>query len=190
LQEISHFENGDRSSNYPSGDDIKNDGVLFLSTKNVVDDRLDLSTSVFITAEKFKSLSRGKAKRNDLIITLRGTLGACCIFDCEYETAFINAQMMIIRPKVEGTHNYLHALLTSKQAKDRFARIGYGAAVPQLSASQLSELTIPDPPLDLQLEFARRAVAVEKLKAVHRASLYELDALFAVLQYRAFSGEL
>ena len=190
LSEISHFENGDRSSNYPSGGDIKDEGVLFLSTKNVVDDRLDLSAAVFITEEKFKSLSRGKAKRNDLIITLRGTLGTCCIFDCEYETAFINAQMMIIRPIQEGTHRYLYALLTSRQAKDRFARIGYGAAVRQLSASQLSELPIPVPPPDLQHEFERRINVVEKLKAAHRASLAELDALFAVLQHRAFRGEL
>lgn len=39
-------------------------------------------------------------------------------------------------------------------------------------------------------EFARRVAAVEKLKATQRASLVELDALFASLQHRAFRGEL
>ena len=43
---------------------------------------------------------------------------------------------------------------------------------------------------DCQREFARRVAAVEKLKAAHRASLAELDALFAALQHRAFCGEL
>lgn len=42
----------------------------------------------------------------------------------------------------------------------------------------------------LQLEFARRVIAVEKLRTAHRASLAELDALFAALHYRAFRGEL
>ena len=46
------------------------------------------------------------------------------------------------------------------------------------------------PPLSLQLEFARRVRAVEKLKTAQRASLAELDALFASLQHRAFRGEL
>lgn len=46
------------------------------------------------------------------------------------------------------------------------------------------------PPLPLQQDFARRVAAVEKLKAVHRASLAGLDALFASLQHRAFRGEL
>ena len=44
--------------------------------------------------------------------------------------------------------------------------------------------------VDLQLEFARRVVAVEKLKVVQRASLAKLDALFASLQTRVFRGNL
>jgi type I restriction enzyme S subunit len=46
------------------------------------------------------------------------------------------------------------------------------------------------PPIELQHEFARRVSAVEKLKTAQRASLAELDALFASLQHRAFRGEL
>ena len=46
------------------------------------------------------------------------------------------------------------------------------------------------PPIELQREFARRVRAVEKLKTAQRASLAELDALFASLQHRAFRGEL
>jgi type I restriction enzyme S subunit len=46
------------------------------------------------------------------------------------------------------------------------------------------------PPTKLQREFARRVQAVEKLKTTQRASLAELDALFATLQHRAFRGEL
>lgn len=49
---------------------------------------------------------------------------------------------------------------------------------------------LPLPPLPLQREFARRVTAVEALKTAHRASLAELDALFATLQHRAFKGEL
>ena len=54
----------------------------------------------------------------------------------------------------------------------------------------LRSLPLPVPPVILQREFARRIAAVEKLKAVQRASLAEMDALFASLQHRAFRGEL
>jgi type I restriction enzyme, S subunit len=64
-------------------------------------------------------------------------------------------------------------------------------AQPNINARQYGhELELPMPPIPLQHEFARRAAAVERLKAAHRASLAELDALFASLQHRAFRGEL
>ncbi|MBA3256880.1 MAG: restriction endonuclease subunit S [Pyrinomonadaceae bacterium] len=46
------------------------------------------------------------------------------------------------------------------------------------------------PPMKLQREFARRVGEVDKLKTAQRASLAEMDALFATLQHRAFRGEL
>ena len=59
-----------------------------------------------------------------------------------------------------------------------------------ISVSEVRAAPIAVPPLSLQREFARRIAAVEKLKTTHRASLAELDALFATLQHRAFRGEL
>jgi type I restriction enzyme, S subunit len=54
----------------------------------------------------------------------------------------------------------------------------------------LEGITLLEPSLPLQREFTRRFRAVEKLKTAQRASLAELDALFASLQHRAFRGEL
>jgi type I restriction enzyme S subunit len=188
LGEITSFENGDRSSNYPSGDDIVNSGVLFLSTKNIVADSLDLRHKQFITEDKYNQLSRGKARKGDLIITLRGTLGACCIFDCEYEKAFINAQMMIIRPAKELVVGFLHDFLVTESIKSHFQRIGQGAAVPQLTAKQFKELLIPLPTLELQLKYEtiRRFV----LATIVRLSGGEEQDFFNSLSQKAFSGQL
>ncbi len=188
LGEITSFENGDRSSNYPSGEDVVNSGVLFLSTKNIVADSLDLRHKQFITEEKFNQLSRGKARKGDLIITLRGTLGACCIFDCEYEKAFINAQMMIIRPAKELVAGFLHDFLVTESIKSHFQRIGQGAAVPQLTAKQFKELLIPLPTLELQLKYEtiRRFVLATTVKLSGR----EEQDFFNSLSQKAFSGQL
>ena len=61
---------------------------------------------------------------------------------------------------------------------------------PLVSGSRIYPVEILVPPIDLQREFAQRVGAVEKLKTAHKASLAELDALFASLQHRAFRGEL
>lgn len=64
------------------------------------------------------------------------------------------------------------------------------AAQPLVSGSRIYPVEILVPPIPLQREFDRRVTAVEALKTAHRASLAELDALFASLQHRAFKGEL
>ncbi|MEA5489471.1 MULTISPECIES: restriction endonuclease subunit S [Pseudanabaena] len=64
------------------------------------------------------------------------------------------------------------------------------SAQKNINLAILRDLNVPFPPLPLQKEFAQRVEAVEKLKATHRASLSQLQALFASLQHRAFRGEL
>lgn len=59
-----------------------------------------------------------------------------------------------------------------------------------LTLNHLRAFPIPLPPIGLQREFAHRTAAVETLKNAHRASLSELETLFASLQHRAFRGEL
>lgn len=60
----------------------------------------------------------------------------------------------------------------------------------KVNQTMLEGITFIGPPLQLQREFARRVGTADKLKADQRTSLAELDALFAVLQHRAFRGEL
>jgi len=59
-----------------------------------------------------------------------------------------------------------------------------------LNAANLANIKIPLPPLVLQQQFAEQIEELEAIKARARASLTELDALFASLQSRAFAGEL
>ena len=190
LNSVAELENGDRSSNYPSGTDILESGVLFLSTKNISGSRLVFEKCQFISEAKFQSLSRGKLRRNDLVITLRGTLGSCAIFDCEFDTGFINAQILILHPGAKIVSTYLHALLTTEPMKRHFEKLATGVAVRQLTGKQIGNLSIPLPPLPLQQSFAAAVESIEKQKARHREHLAGLDALFASLQHRAFRGEL
>jgi type I restriction enzyme, S subunit len=65
-----------------------------------------------------------------------------------------------------------------------------GVAVRGINLLDVKHMPIMLPPRDEQEQFARRVAAVETLKTAYRASLSELDALFASLQHRAFRGEL
>ena len=60
----------------------------------------------------------------------------------------------------------------------------------KVNQPSLEGISFVVPPLPWQREFVHRVTAVEKLKTVQRASLTELNALFASLQHRAFRGEI
>ena len=182
--------NGDRSSNYPSGKDIVAEVVLFLSTKNISNSRIVLSNKQFITKEKFESLSRGKLQRHDLVVTLRGSIGQCAIFDCEYETGFINAQLMILRPSQDLMPTYLHRLMTHPVIQHKLTDTKSGSAIPQLTARQIGDLEIPVPPLDVQREFAEIERRVASVYSKMIADQKQAEALFGSISQRAFRGEL
>lgn len=190
LRTVAELINGDRSSNYPSGDDIVDSGVIFLNTKNIDESALVFENAVFITAEKFSTLSRGKLRRNDLVITLRGSVGQCAIFDCEYETGFINAQMMIIRPSASILPTYLHRLILHPIIQNKLEATKSGSAIPQLTSKQIGDLEVPLPPLDRQRDFTNLVAVVSRWQRDVKRKLHESERLFASLSQRAFRGEL
>jgi type I restriction enzyme S subunit len=67
---------------------------------------------------------------------------------------------------------------------------GTSGSMKNISKEKMLSMPIVLPPLELQQGFALQIEELEAVKARARASLLELDALFASLQSRAFAGEL
>jgi type I restriction enzyme S subunit len=97
-----------------------------------------------------------------------------------------------LRPDAKIDACFLHRLLIYPTKRREIQKLAGGSAgsMPNISKARLQSALIEAPPLALQRDFARRVATVEKLKSAHRATLSKLDALFAVLQHRAFRGEL
>jgi len=89
-----------------------------------------------------------------------------------------------------GDSAFLCAFFNSAAGRDLVLSSQRGQVQKHLNVGSLNQAKVPRPPIELQRDFARRVAAVENLKASYRASLAELDALFATLQHRAFRGEL
>lgn len=99
-----------------------------------------------------------------------------------------------LTPKTDGCLHaeYLNVLFRQAQFRGLLQSIASGSSssMPNISKSRLQSVKLSLPPIALQHQFARRVEAIERLKAAHRRSLEEMDALFASLQHRAFRGEL
>ena len=147
---------GDRGSNYPKKEDFyDNEYCLFLNTKNLTLNGFDFTECQFITKEKDEKLRKGKLKRNDLVLTTRGTLGNIAFYDNKipYEHIRINSGMVIIRPEEEKISPLFISFLFENM-RDEFLAIGSGSAQPQLPIKDLKNITIKLPPLKEQEKIA------------------------------------
>jgi type I restriction enzyme S subunit len=94
-------------------------------------------------------------------------------------------------PRLVDPH-FVWALFQSGPVRREIARraTGTSGSMKNISQEKLMGIQTMVPPLSLQKEFARRLASINGLKSAYRASLAQLDALFASLQHRAFRGEL
>ncbi|MEI7939194.1 MAG: restriction endonuclease subunit S [Verrucomicrobiota bacterium] len=138
-------------------------------------------------SESGKAVARTVPAGSILVTCIAGSpecIGNAAMTD--REVAF-NQQINALVP-VSGDTRFLYAqILVGKRLIQEASTSGMKGMV---SKGRFEQIMLILPPIELQREFARRVTAAEKLKAAQRASLAELDALFASLQHRAFRGEL
>jgi type I restriction enzyme S subunit len=168
--------------------------VPYLAVINVQDRSLNLSVIKTIEATEAE-IQQFKLLPNDLLLTEGGDpdkLGRGTLWNGELPECIHQNHVFRVRLTTTELHPlFLNWLVGSQRGKRYFLRSAKQTiGIASINMTQLRSFPLLLPPLDLQLEFARRIAAVERLKAGEDASRAELDALFAVLQYRAFKGEL
>jgi len=153
---------------------------------------LDLTDAKFVERSEYeKRILRGKPKRGDVVYCREGARFGNAARIIDDTLLCLGQRMMLFRPSTgKAVSEYLWAFLSSPAGYRAATRLVDGSAAPHINIREIVAFRLPVPPLLLQQDFARRVTAIERLKAVHRASLVELDALFASLQHRAFRGEL
>jgi len=168
--------------------------VPYLTVVNVQDRSLDLSVVKEVEATKDEIL-RFRLMPKDLLLTEGGDpdkLGRGTLWNGELPECIHQNHVFRVRLTSEDLDPlFLSWLVGSQRGKRYFLRSAkQTTGIASINMTQLRKFPLLLPPIHLQREFARRVAAVEKLKATYRASLAELDALFAALQHRAFRGEL
>jgi type I restriction enzyme S subunit len=146
LGEAVELINGDRGKNYPDREAQLPDGYcLFLNTKNVRRGYFDFSDVVFITKDRHESLGGGTLRRNDIVLTIRGTLGNTAIYsdDVPYDVVRINSAMLIIRPKSLFDPNFVERFLRSSGFMDWVGLNQRGSAQPHLRTVDIETAQLP-----------------------------------------------
>jgi type I restriction enzyme, S subunit len=166
------------------------EGVTFLSAKNVTSGIIDWTDIKFIPEWLHVGLHKRLApRRNDILLAKNGTTGVAAIVDRD-DVFDIYVSLALLRPKQDVLPIYLHAAINSPICKKQFNGALKGIGVPNLHLKEIRSTTVPAAPLKAQQEFGRHISALNAIKVANKASLHELDGLFSSLQHHAFRGEL
>ena len=98
IKMVASFFNGDRTSRYPQPADFVDDGVAFLTSRNIDGDEVNLSETKYITENKYRSLSGAKIQIDDIVFCLRGSVGKCAL-NRALSCGTVASSLATIRPK-------------------------------------------------------------------------------------------
>ncbi len=166
-------------------------GVPFLSTRHVRAGQIAWEDLKFVSREDADIHWRKcKPERGDILYTKGGTTGLAAMVTTD-EPFAVWVHVALLKPDPARVDSiWLEAMLNGRFCYRQSQELTRGIANRDLGLTRMVNIEMFLPPLGFQHDFAGRVVAVEKLKTAYRASLAEMDALFASLQHRAFRGEL
>jgi type I restriction enzyme S subunit len=184
---------GDRGVNYPKEKDFSESGYcLFLSASNVSKNGFRFETTQFISKEKDELLGAGKLKREDVIVTTRGTVGNVVYYDQKipYENIRVNSGMIILRNTGNKIlNNFLFHYVNDFLFAIHFQKLLSGSAQPQLPIKDLKKISILYPSRKEQKLIAERLNTLNQKLQTEQDFLHKQQQIKAGLMNDLLSGK-
>lgn len=151
----------------PQYTENKEDGFKFLSSKDVMSQKIDWTDIKYIPAELHEKLyATIKPQRNDILMSKNGVnYGVAAVNDTD-EIFDIYVSLALLRPKEEIDPVFLRCVINNPETKRQFDSSIKGIGVPNLHLGEIKKTKIFLPPIELQKEFVSFAEQVNKSKIV------------------------
>ncbi len=166
------------------------DGVPYIRTGDLADGEIVVSqlrrTDPSIAA-KFK---RSSVQPGDIVMSIRATVGTTAVVPEALAGANLTQGTARIAPGKSVLGEYLLAYLRSDDVQRWIGAQVKGATFREITLARLRELPVQVPSITLQAEFARRVRTLKATRSLALSQSASVSSLFAVLQHRAFSGQL
>ena len=171
------FTDGNYGESYPKASDMTDSsiGVPFLTGGNLKEGRLDITGASYITKEKHELLTSGHLIEDDIVIAVRGSLGALGYVNKENEDWNINSQLAILRTdKTEIYGKYLLQFLLSGTGQKELIRRQTGTALKQLPIGAIKDVEIPITSIEEQKKIGDCLFDIDNLITLHQRKLEQL----------------
>ena len=176
---------GNHGSIHPKGDDFVATGVPFIMASDLVGGGIDTVNCSFISIEQAKSLRKGFAKRGDVLISHKATLGRTALVgEIPGDFVMLTPQVTYYRPKdATRLHNrYLKYYFDSEQFQQVLQSwAGAGSTRAYIGITDQLRLPVLLPPLAEQKAIAAVLGALDDKIELNRRMNATLEAMARAL---------
>lgn len=125
------------------GYDFQSIGINFYKAQDLLS-RYPSDTDTKISIECHDALKRSKIRKNDILVSIAGTIGRVSIWNSRSE-ANCNQAIAIIRCKPDVKALFSYYALTSGDVQDQIKKMTKTTAQPNLNLQELGSILIPQP---------------------------------------------
>ena len=172
-----YFTDGNYGEAYPKASDMTDSGsgVPFLTGGNLKNGQLDLKGANYITLEKHMKLTSGHLLEDDIVIAVRGSLGALGYVNKGNSGWNINSQLAILRTdKSVLNGKYLIQFLLSDTGQKELLSKQTGSALKQLPIGAVKDISVPLTSIEEQEKIGTYFHNLDNLITLHQRKLEKL----------------
>lgn len=142
--------------------ELVEDGIPFLGIDNIHAERFDPEFRRFISKRKFQELAKYRVRPRDVVITIMGTVGRCCVIPDNLELGLSSKHLWTMTFDLDKVVPELVCwqLNHSAWAQAWFRRAMQGGIMDAIQSSTLKTLYLPVPSVDEQALIHARYVKV------------------------------
>lgn len=192
-RKLSGIANKVNSGKTPLGGEsvYSEEGVLFIRSQNITDNKLSYENSTFISEEINNTMRNSVVKPRDILLNITGaSLGRSCVVPKNFTSGNVNQHVCIIRLNESNEPCFVQSIFTSEKGQKLFNSLQTGSGREGLNFESIKKITLLFPTLLEQQKIANFLTAVdEKLQALKKKKVLLEQYKKGVMQ-KIFSQEL
>jgi type I restriction enzyme, S subunit len=142
--------------------ELVEDGIPFLGIDNIYSEHFEPAFRRFVSERKFLELAKYRVRPRDVVITIMGTVGRCCVIPADLDLALSSKHLwtMTFDPERVVPELVCWQLNHSSWAQAWFRRAMQGGIMDAIQSSTLKTLLLPVPSIDEQTRIFERYLKV------------------------------
>lgn len=153
---LDNLLNDINSGKTPNGLQYKDEGIPFLGASNINKGTVDIESAPKIDVGVHNTiLKSSQVKKDDVLVTIAGTIGECAVYDFEDECN-CNQAIAILRTKEEEINPFfLVEYLNSEIGQLFFNKLQHISSQPNINLSEIRRIKIVKPEKSIQQNIVR-----------------------------------